>query len=318
VGPVLGAAINWFPLYLGPALVVELVALTPLFRRPILFGAVSGLGIGTVGLWLESLWIGAVYHYPWPTSLWREALPTAVPVAILVGICAAMFGMVLTSQRLPGRGIGITAVALTVLVIGGTVANGLHIHVPSQDTATVKLTDLPSAPGQRMVSADVQINPPTAVSDQPDWLTVLAWQGRMNNERGLVIDRLTKVGPGHYVSNRPLPVWGSWKTLLRIHDGRTLAAVPIWAPADDAIPVKEIPVQLNSTRPLTFEVSILQRERDPGVPAWLFTAGGVVVLFLTLCVVSALTWGAGRINEDAAAPTEPEESALDRVHPKAA
>ncbi len=277
-----------------------------------------GLGIGTVGLWLESLWIAKVYHYPWPTSLWREALPTAVPVAILVGICAAMLGMVLTSQRLPGRGIGITAVALTVLVIGGTVANGLHIHVPSQDTATVKLTDLPSAPGQRMVSADVQINPPGAISDHPDWLTVLAWQGKMDNERGLVIDRLTKVGPGHYVSNRPLPVWGSWKTLVRIHDGRTLAAVPIWAPADEAIPVKEIPVQLNSTRPFTFEVSILQRERDPGVPSWLFTAGGVVVLFFTLCVVSALTWGAGRINEDDTAPTQPEEPALDRVPPKAA
>src|SRR5581483_1604698 len=66
VGPILGAPINWFPLYLGPAVVVELIALTPLFRRPILFGAVAGLGVGTVGLWLESLWIGAVYHYPWP------------------------------------------------------------------------------------------------------------------------------------------------------------------------------------------------------------------------------------------------------------
>ncbi len=104
VGPILGAAINWFPLYLGPALVVELLALTPLFRRPILFGAVAGLGIGTVGLWLESLWIGRVYHYPWPIDLWREALPTAVPVAILAGICAAMLGMVLTSQTPAGPG----------------------------------------------------------------------------------------------------------------------------------------------------------------------------------------------------------------------
>ena len=50
---------------------------------------------------------------------------------------------------------------VTVLVIGGTVANGLHILVPSKDTATITLTDLPSAPGQRMVSADVQLNPPT-------------------------------------------------------------------------------------------------------------------------------------------------------------
>ena len=53
VGPILGAPINWFPLYLGPAVVVELVALTPLVRRPIAFGAVAGLVVGTVGLWLE-------------------------------------------------------------------------------------------------------------------------------------------------------------------------------------------------------------------------------------------------------------------------
>jgi hypothetical protein len=318
VGPILGAPINWFPLYLGPALVVELVALTPLYRRPILFGAASGLGIGTVGLWLESLWIARVYHYPWPTALWREALPTAVPVAILVGICAAMLGMVLTSQRLPGRGIGITAVALTVLVIGGTVANGLHIHVPSQDSATVKLTDLPSPPGQRMASADVQLNPPNMAGEQPDWVTILAWQGKMQNHRGLVIDRLRKVGPGHYVSTEPIPVWGDWKTLLRVHDGRDLAAVPIWAPADAAIPVPEIPVLNNGTRNFAFEVSILQRERDPGVPAWLFTAGGLVVLLFTLSVISALTWGAGRINDSENAPNEPGEEAVEQSPPRAA
>ncbi len=318
VGPVLGAPLNWFPLYLGPALVVELVALTSLYRRPIVFGAVAGLGVGTVGLFLESLWIGAVYHYPWPTALWREALPTAVPVAVLIGICAAMFGMVLTGQRLPSRGVGITAVALTVLVIGGVVANGLHINVPSKDTATIKLADLPSPPGQRQVSADVQINPPTLVSDNPDWLTILSWQGKMVNHRGLEIDRLKRVGPGHYVSTQPIPVWGDWKTLLRVHDGRMLTALPIWAPADQAIPVPEIPAQANMQRPFVLEVTILQRERDPGVPAWLFTAGGIVVLCFTLAVITALTWGAGRVNNRDTAPTQPEEQAVDSSPPRAA
>jgi hypothetical protein len=307
VGPILAAPINWFPLYLGPAVVVELIALTPLFRRPILFGAVAGLGVGTVGLWLESLWIGAVYHYPWPLPLWREALPTAVPVAILAGVCAALFGMALTGQKLPGRAFGITAVALTVLVIGGAVANGLHIHVPKEDTATIKLADLPSQPGQRMVSADVQITPPNLLSDHPDWLTILSWQGRMWNDRGLEIDHLKKVGPGHYVSTQPIPVWGEWKTLLRVQDGRMMTAVPIWAPADDAIPVPEIPAKAVSTRPFVLEVSILQRERDPSVPAWLFTAGGIVVLCFTLTVITALTWGAGRINAADTAPKQPVE-----------
>jgi hypothetical protein len=307
VGPVLGAPINWFPLYLGPALVVELVALTPLFKRPIAFGAVSGLVVGTVGLWLESLWIGAVYHYPWPVSMWGEALAMAVPVAAMTGVCGALFGMVLTGQRLPGRAIGISVVAATVLVIGGAVANGLHIVVPRQNTATITLTDQPGPPGQRMVSADVQLSPPDMVSDHPDWVTILSWQGRMENNRGLVIDRLEKVGPGHYRSTQPVPVWGSWKTLLRVQDGYTMTAVPIYEPADDAIPASEVPALASSTRPFVHEVTILQRERDQNAPAWLFTAGSIVVLFLTLMVIGALTWGAGRINNSLGAPEPVEE-----------
>lgn len=315
VGPILGAPINWFPLYLGPALAVELVALTPLVKRPIVFGAVAGLGVGTVGLWLESLWIAAVYHYPWPISMWGEALAMAVPVAILMGVCGALFGMVLTGQRLPGRGIGIAAVALTVLVIGGAVANGLHIVVPGQNNATIVLTDLPSAPGQRMVSADVQLLPADMVSDNPGWLTILSWQGRMNNDRGLVIDRLAKVGPGHYRSTQPVPVWGDWKTLLRVQDGRTMTAVPIWEPADSAIPAPEVPALAASTRPFVLEVTILQRERDQSAPAWLFTAGGIVVLFLTLMVIGGLTWGAGRLGY---AITEPEPVEDKQQIPRAA
>ena len=315
VGPILGAPINWFPLYLGPALVVELVALTPLFKRPIAFGAVAGLGVGTVGLWLESLWIGAVYHYARPTSMWAEALAMAVPVAVLTGICGALFGMVLTGQRLPSRPIGISVVVAAVLVIGGAVANGLHIVVPREDTATITLTDQPSPAGQRMVRADVLLTPPTMVSDHPEWLTILSWQGRMENNRGLAIDRLKKVGPGHYVSTQPVPVWGSWKTLLRVQDGYTMTAVPIYEPADDAIPAPEVPALTSSTRPFVQEITILQRERDQNAPEWLYTAGSIVVLFLTLMVIAALTWGAGRINNSLAEPERVEEK---RPIPKAA
>ena len=296
VGPILAAPINWFPLYLGPAVVVELLALTPLFKRPIAFGAIAGLGVGTVGLWLESLWIGAVYHYPWPTSMWGEALAMAVPTAVLAGVCGALMGMVLTGQRLPSRAIGISAVAATVLVIGGAVANGLHIVVPDKDSATITLTDLPSPAGQRLVSADVQLTPPTMVSDHPEWLTILSWQGRMENNRGLMIDRLDRVGPGHYRSTQPVPVWGSWKTLLRVQDGYTMTAVPIYEPADDAIPAAEVPALASSNRPFVHEITILQRERTPNTPGYLWTIGSLVVLVCTLVVVGGLTWGGGRIN----------------------
>ena len=307
VGPILGGPTSWFPLYLGAAVVVELLALTSLAKRPIIFGAAAGLAVGTVGLWLESLWIGAVYHYPWPTSMWGEALAMAVPVAILMGVCGALLSMILNGQRLPRPTIGITVVVLTVLAIGGAVANGLRIEVPQSDTATITLTDLPSEPGQRMASADVRINPPDLISDNPEWVTILSWQGGLANERGLAIDRLERVGPGHYRSTRPVPIWGQWKTLLRIQDGTTMAGVPIYLPADPGINAEAVPAELTSTRPLVPEITILQRERNLDHPTWLFAAGGVVVLICTLILIAGLTWGGGRINRTEEEPARIEE-----------
>jgi hypothetical protein len=311
VGPILGGPISWFALYLGPAVVIELLALSPLVKRPVLFGAVAGLLVGTVGLWLDSFWVDAVYHYDWPTSMWGEALLMAVPVAAAMGVCGALLAMVLTGQRLPRKAFSISAIVLTVLIIGGAVANGLHITVPDKATATIALTDLPSDSGQRMVSADVQINPPDLISDNPEWVTILSWQGGLANGRGLQIDKLDKVGPGHYRSTVPLPAWGKWKTLLRVQDGYTMTAVPIYLAADPGINVPEVPAEANMTRPFVHEITILQRERTPDTPEWLFNVGGLVVLACTLILIAALTWGGGRINR-----TEPEPAALEDTRPR--
>jgi hypothetical protein len=238
----------------------------------------------------------------------------AIPVAVLTGACGAMFGLVLTSLgalptraggpparraggRLPSRAISIGLVVLTVLAIGGATANGLRYNVPQDVTATVTLTDDPgSSPGQRMVSADVRINPPDFVSDNPNWVSILAWQGHLENQRGEVVTNLTKVGPGHYLTTEPVPVWGSWKTLLRLHDGTTLAAVPIFLAADPGIGAPEVPAQASMTRPFVAEITILQRERNPDTPMVLWTIGGLVVLACTLVLIAGLSWGAGRIN----------------------
>ena len=185
VGPVLGGPYSWFPLYLGAAVVVELLALTPLFKRHIAFGAIAGILVGTVGLWLESLWIAAVYHYPWPVSMWPEALAMSVPVAVTMGICGALLAMVLTGTRLPRPAVGITCVVLAVLAIAGSVANGLHTTVPEHATAAFALIEQPAEPGQRQVSADVRITPVDLVGDDPEWVSILSWQGGLAHDRGL-------------------------------------------------------------------------------------------------------------------------------------
>jgi hypothetical protein len=159
------------------------------------------------------------------------------------------------------------------------------------------------------------LTPSNVVGPQPDWMAILSWQGGMVNQRGLVIDRLDKVGPGHYRSTQPVAVWGSWKTLLRIQDGYTMTGVPIYEPADDAIPAPEVPALSSIDRPFVQEVTILQRERDQNAPAWLFTAGSIVVLILSLMVIAGLTWGAGRINN---AQSEPEPVEVRQPLPRAA
>ena len=111
---------------------------------------------------------------------------------------------------------------------------------------------------------------------------MLSWQGGLANQRGLVIDNLERVGPGHYRTTGPVPVWGVWKTLLRVHDGKTLTAVPIYLPADPGIGAEEVPALNSMTRPFVPEITILQRERNPDTPEVLWTVGCLVVLGCTL------------------------------------
>lgn len=219
----------------------------------------------------------------------------STPVAIFMGMCGALLAVVLSGQRLPARPIGIGIVVATVLVIGGAVANGLNITVPEHARAQITLTDAPSPQGQRLVNADIQITPANLISDNPEWVTLMAWQGKLAYDRGLVVDHLQQVGPGHYRSTRPIPVWGTWKTVLRVQDGRTMAAVPVFLPADPGIGAQETPA-LSTTRDFTDEIKVLQRERNLDVPSWLYPAASMIVLVCSLILVALLSWGAGRIN----------------------
>lgn len=299
-GPVIDAPRNVFPLYLGCAVVVELLALLPLTRRPIWWGALCGLGIATVGLWLESLWIGAMFVNPWPTAMWPELLAMAVPTSIAGGVVGALLAMTLRGEPLPRppvrRGLMVAAVA----IVAAATANGLLMDVPEPAEATVTLRDAESATDARMVLADVRVTPTDLVGSDPEWMQILAWQGGIGGDspgRGLVVDQLRRVGPGHYVSTEPVPAHGSWKTVLRLQDGRVLTAAPIFMPADPGIGVEEVPALASFTRPFISEITVLQRERSFDHPSWLFAAASLVVLLCSLVLVGALSWGAARIND---------------------
>ncbi|CAB4933031.1 unannotated protein [freshwater metagenome] len=172
------------------------------------------------------------------------------------------------------------------------------IDVPENATATVTLADAAPQDGGRMVTATVRLDPADLVSDDPEWVAILAWQGAGDTLRGLVVDRLERTGPGMYESTRPVPAHGTWKTFLRIQDGRTLTGTPVFMAADPGIGASEVSADAQFTRQLQSETALLQRERSFDHPAWLFGAASLVVLVCTLALIWALSWGAVRISTE--------------------
>lgn len=297
VGPVFGEPHNVFPLYLAIAVVVELLALTPLRARALTFGAVAGLLSATVGAVGESLWVNWVFQIPWPRSLWPSIAAVGIPVAVTVGLAAGLLARALQPTPLPAKPIRRGIVVLMIATIAGSILYGLNIKVPDNATATIVLTDAAPVDGFRMATADVRISPESTVSDDPEWVTVLAWQGGGDTLHGLVVDRLDRVGPGHYRSTKPVPVSGTWKTVFRIQDGDILTGAPIYLAGDPAIGAAEVSALPTFTRPLQGEIEMLQRERKFDHPAWLFSLATWIVAAMTIILVWVLSWGAARINE---------------------
>ena len=121
------------------------------------------------------------------------------------------------------------------------------------------------------------------------WFEALSWQGG-----GSVRGALEPVGEGVWRTDVPMPVDGQWKTLVRLHTPlHTLAAAPVYLPADPAIPAEETPAT-TGPRELVDEKHILRREEKQGVPGWLWgTAYGVVgSLFAGLFTIVAVGYSA--------------------------
>ena len=72
VGGVWDETTPHFPLYLAEALIVEAVGALLLTRRPLAFGAVAGVLIGTVGTAAEWGWSHVWMPMPWPSALLPE------------------------------------------------------------------------------------------------------------------------------------------------------------------------------------------------------------------------------------------------------
>jgi hypothetical protein len=89
---------------------------------------------------------------------------------------------------------------------------------------------------------------------------------------------------------------------LRLHDGRSIQAVPIYLPPDPAIPATEVPPFRDMTRPFEPDKRILQREAVGGSPG-LQRAAYAVLGAIGVIWIASLGWGLRRMDRSPGRPT---------------
>ena len=276
-----------FPLYLAEAIVVELVALKISSKRPLTLGLVAGLGIGTIGLAAEWGWSHVWWTIPWTSAL----VPEGIIAGVLAGVAAGVIGgFVGGSLRAPDvvrdpEPRWLPAAAAAVFV--GLFVFALQMDAGEKPLARVTVTEV-KPPPEREVTLRVQLDPPDA-ADDAEWINATAWQGG-----GSVVDGLRETGPGRFESTKPLPVYGNWKSTLRLQKGSAVAGLPVFMPADDAIPVKEIPASAQFERRFILDKENLQREQKKGVSKALVLFAYLFVLFVAVGLIASLAWGLSR------------------------
>jgi hypothetical protein len=288
IGAQLGEPTPHFPLYLAEALIAEGVALWVPRRRPLAFGLWSGVLIGTIGLAAEWAWVGHVMPIAWPAALLPEAVLLGFPMAIAGAVIGAWVASRLSAGEIPGgRPLAIATAVSSALAVA---LLGYALYKPSESGVSghVVLENVVDGP-RRTVEATVFLDPPSAAEDT-EWFTGTAWQGG-----GFVSEPLEELRPGVYRTTSPLPVYGTWKAMLRLQKGRSLTALAIYFPADNAIPAPEIPAPSRMDRPFVSDHSLLQREQKKGVSPLVTIGGYGGVLAIMLGFLALFVWALRRL-----------------------
>jgi hypothetical protein len=300
VGPVAGQAVPHFSTYLPAAVAVELAALVISPRHSLAaFTAVAAGFIATLGTLGEWGWSHVWMPIPWPGHF----VPSAIAIAVPAAAAGALVGAFVAGSLAPTRNARFGPFARWVPGVVGAigfaavVAFCLPTHTPSAASATVSLDD----PGAARSPATVSFHPAGTVSN-PDYVQQLSWQGHEHS----VVALLHRVAPGVYRTAQPLPLTSPWKSLIRVQQGRMRADLPVYMPADAAIPAPLIPAKASVTRTLISDHALMQRERKRDIPGWLWTAATTVVLAIIAVLLAIIGWGLNRVAGLVRGETPPE------------
>jgi hypothetical protein len=296
----LGRSTLHFPLYLAEALLVELVAVVVSTRRQVLFGAVSGVAIGTVGLAAEWGWSHVWMPLPWKSAMWPEGAILGFIAAVAGGVLGGLAGRALLPVDAPRQRSPRLVVPLAWAGVLAVIAIAMPISAHNDYKATVTLTNASPAP-HRMVNATVKLDPPQA-ADNATWFNLTSWQGGTGTYNGQITGqwvvpmRAVPGSPGVYRSATPVPVYGKWKTLLRLATVGSLQAVPIYMPADPAIPAKGVQALPTFTRSFVADKKVLQREAVGG-PVVLERIAYALLGVIALIWIATMSFGLRRLDQ---------------------
>ena len=270
----LGYTTPHFPLYIAPAIAVELAAWLAGTERLGRYALASAAGLVTIGLAGEWGWTHVWFMHPWTTSMLRDSVLVGALAALGGAGIGVALGMVVSGRGVqalnvfPNRRVALAGLLAALCLLG--VALGLPVkRIPSDVTGTLTLRR-----AGRVAFVDVTVKPADA-AEHARWFEVMTWQSG-----SLVVAKLHEISPGHYRADKPLPITGKAKTLVRLQRGAELSAIPVRFPLDPQILAPEIPA-VNRTAPFQRDSKLLMRESHRGNPLTariIFALLGAIVL----------------------------------------
>lgn len=262
----LGFTFTKMPLMLGYPLGVEIAAVLVGTAASWRFAVIAGLLGAVVGTLVEWGWGWLVSKpIPWESFMLADALAWI----LLCGAGAGLIGVYLAhalafdrvragSQKANRLGVaGLVAIVAALFFVAGSPGGG----------GTATITTTANAEGTALTSVRVVFDPPS-VGERTDWLTVGSYQGG-----GLEMKRLEKQSDGSWYAEGDFPITGTWKTVVRLSKDGNRSAVPVRMPLDRELGLPEIRAEQVVTRDVVNDLELLQRERRPDTPGWLWSAG---------------------------------------------
>jgi hypothetical protein len=293
VGGPFNETVPHFPLYIVAALAIEGVAFLLGTEQRLRFAVVAGALAGTVGVAADLIWLNAIAE----VHATNAVLPKAAVLAPIAAIAAAVLGAALArpvegGSRIPSVAAVAAGVALLLVLAYPLPRNVGHVE------ADVKLTPVGDG-DQATVEVDLQ---PADAAKSATAFGIVAWQGG-----GRISASLNEVAPGRYVSSKPVPITGRWKSVVGLQRQDEVMAVPVYLPADPEIGAPEVPAVPEKHETFVRNTKWLLREQHAGV-AWAATAaysGLAIMIAIWVGLYAACAIKITRAQEERAAEPQP-------------